>query len=335
MPESSGMPEFLDQVGGLLAFTCAAGLLWVLLMGMIMQRAAARRRRAARGEPPLPGFFAQMSGWFQRMSAGQPVTRAGAEPVASASQAIGVPLPDLSMLTGDLAEPEPPASEPPASPEPLASPAPLAADAPDLPDPVGAIPDTEEEPASAPAPVPDVPDPLPTDAVEVLRVWRDVMDGALVLEIGGQRIRSLVELRNAELERRFQGVLRDLDALVNAPLAPVTARVAKPSVVDEDLAPSKPNSFLRQMSRVAMGRTLPPVEEPVTGRGIAEEIEDLLQARLEPLPEYRDRSVHVRPSLNGVRIEVDNKAYEGIGEVDDPAIHALLLDVVREWENQQ
>ena len=116
-------------------------------------------------------------------------------------------------------------------------------------------------------------------------------------------------------------------------LIPVNAELKDDTSLDFEAVPL--DFILRQMSRVAMGRTLPPVEEPVTGRGIAEEIEDLLQARLETLPEYRDRSVHVRPSLNGVRIEVDNKAYEGIGEVDDPAIHALLLDVVREWENQQ
>lgn len=326
MPDLSGVPEFLDQVSGLLAFTCAAGLAWVLLLGLIVRRGAERRRRAARGEPPQPGLFAQLSGWFRGMSAGQPSARAAAAPGAPAPLAPDVPLPDLSMLTGDLAGPEPLT---PARPAPFPTAVESAPPAPGE-----AALDAVEAPPAAPAPSPDAETPLPADAVEVLRVWRDVTDGALVVEIGGQRVRSLVELRGAELEHRFQGVLRDLDALVNGPLVPASSPVIKPAA-DEDLVPPKPNSFLRQMSRVAMGRTPPSVEEPASARGIAEEIEDLLQARLESLPEYRDRSIHVKPSLNGVRIEVDDRTYEGVGDVDDPAIHALLLDVVREWENKQ
>jgi hypothetical protein len=93
--------------------------------------------------------------------------------------------------------------------------------------------------------------------------------------------------------------------------------------------------MFRQMTRVAMGQnpTTPEASAPLT---IADQIEDLLQARLADLPSFQGRTIHVRPSIEGgVRIEIDDKFYDGIGDVDDPAVRELLGDVVREWESQQ
>ncbi len=67
--------------------------------------------------------------------------------------------------------------------------------------------------------------------------------------------------------------------------------------------------------------------------GIAEEIEDLLQERLRGLAEFAGREIHVRPALSGgVTIEVDGAFYQGVGEVTDEAVRALLMEVVRAWE---
>ena len=63
-PDSSGMTEFLEQISGLLGFTCAAGLIWLVLMALVVQRASERRRRAAQGEPPLPGFHVTALNWL-------------------------------------------------------------------------------------------------------------------------------------------------------------------------------------------------------------------------------------------------------------------------------
>ena len=44
----------------------------------------------------------------------------------------------------------------------------------------------------------------------------------------------------------------------------------------------------------------------------------------------------MQPSLGGlVIIKVDGKFYEGVGEVADDDVRALLQDVVREWEESQ
>ncbi len=50
----------------------------------------------------------------------------------------------------------------------------------------------------------------PPDTVEVMRLWRDVVDGTLVIQIGGQHFRSMPEIREAGQERRFMAILRDL-----------------------------------------------------------------------------------------------------------------------------
>jgi hypothetical protein len=191
----------------------------------------------------------------------------------------------------------------------------------------------------------------PRDSVEVLRVWRDLSDGMLIVEIDGKQFRSLNDLRSAELERRFLNVVRDLNALStpgyradlppsaidpapqNAPAAPPPA--AKEAGADAMSPSLSPGSMFRQMRRVAMGQKPEPVEIKPT-LSIAEQIEELLQARLAELPAHLDRAIHVRPSLHGgVQIEVDGRYYEGIGEVEDDEVRNLLIDIVREWEQSQ
>jgi hypothetical protein len=188
-------------------------------------------------------------------------------------------------------------------------------------------------------------DAEPADSVELLRVWRDLSTGRLIVEIGGQRFGSVAELRGANLERRFQGVMRDLDKLADAPPVPRATR-PRPDVEiegsptasslndDEDLSLS-PGTMFRQMTRAAMGQR-PEVMEAEKPKSIAEEIEALLQKRLTTLSEFRQRSIHVRPAPDGgVQIDVDGTIYDGIGDVDDDDVRALLGEIVSEWEKRQ
>jgi hypothetical protein len=308
LSDSSGTGDFLRQVSGLIALTCAAGVLWLGLMALVLQRAAERKRRAAQGLEPLPSLPVAI---YRRLVGAGGSPGVVATPAAPPPKA-AVPLPDLAMLTGDLgAQP----AAPPAFPEPAEPPA--------RPPSV--------EPAAESVTQPD-PAPLPAqDAVELLRVYRDLADGGLILVIGGQRFRSLTELRDADLERRFQLILRDLEMLAQMETPSASPVGAAPEPPVEDVSAQLP-SFLRQMRRVAIGQTPEPVE-PVQERSIAEEIEDLLQERLRGLPEFAGREIHVRPALHGgVSIEVDGVFYEGVGEVADEAVRALLTEVVRAWE---
>lgn len=310
LSDSSGAGDFLRQVSGLIAITCVAGILWLGLMALVLQRAAERKRRAAQGLEPLPSLPVAL---YRRLIG------SGSAPVSAVAPATpgsrpAVPLPDLAMLTGDIAMQ--PAQTPPlpSADEPARAAAPAEPAAPPV---TGTV--------AAPA------GPSAQDTVEVLRLYRDLADGRLVIVINDRQFRSLDELRSADLERRFQAVLRDLEALVYPErFAASLASESQPAPVEEP--PARPPSMFRQMTRVAMGQTVEPVE-PMPQRSIAEEIEDLLQERLRSLPDFAGREIHVRPALSGgVTIEVDGAFYEGVGEVADEAVRSLLMDVVRSWE---
>jgi hypothetical protein len=182
------------------------------------------------------------------------------------------------------------------------------------------------------------------DAVEVMRVWRDLSDGSLIIEMGNQRYRTVAEIQNQDLTRRFVAVVRELWALVNN--APTRATGQQPAIGDPsagtsrmtrlgllnaepDAPASKPN-VLKQMARTAMGQSAPKQEEPA---GIANAVEDYLQFKLSSTPEFASRSIHIRTSHDhGVRIEVDGHYYDAIGDVIDPDVREFLFAMMREWE---
>jgi hypothetical protein len=351
---SSDFGDFMDQIGGLLVLTCGAGVLWLGLMAIIMQRAAERRRRAEKGLPPLPALhvsvYRAVMKWINPETGSapaptpSPAAMTGARAPAPAAKP-AVPVPDLTMLTSDLPEPDLAAMFPDPEPEEEPPPDDVWEDAGVEQEPVEDDMAAEYPPLAEASPG-TAPGDMPPDSVELLRVWRDLANGALIVEIGGQRFESVEELQRADLERRFLNVMRDLDSMARqspaspsaSPSAPPSARrapAAKDQDPDEGPPSLSPGAMLRQMTRVAMGQAPEPVEE-VPDLSIADQIEAVLQAQLADLPEFDQRDIHVRPSPEGgVRIEVDGQFYDGVGEVDDSDVRDLLADVVREWEANQ
>jgi hypothetical protein len=344
--DSSGVGDFLGQISGLLLVTCAAGVIWIGLMALVMQRATERRRRAQLGLEPLPAFHITAYRWIMNAVSPPAAKQPDAPPRSGPARQEPMPAPDLDMLTGDLPQPDLAAM--------TGHDAPREAPVRVSPSPEPEPPVEEAAPESSPPPEPlyaedaapdQPPQGEPPDSVELLRVWRDLTDGALVVEIGGKRFRSLNELRRVDLERRFLNVVRDLDALSTpprrepSPSSPARDETppARPQPPPEEAQPTSmgPGAMLRQMRRVAMGQTPEPVEQKPE-RSIADQIEDLLQARLADMPSFSGREVHVRPSLSGgVQIEVDGQVYDGVGDVDDDEVRDLLAGVVREWEESQ
>ena len=220
--DSSNMGDFFGQISGLLLLTCGAGIVWMGLMALVFQRAAERRRRAAAGLPPLPGIHVAAYRWLtgQREPA---AVSAGASPAMAsparqrpAARSAPVPAPDLSLLTGDLPQPEFSDLVPDDEPAPAADQRagghrrnPAAGD-----DAMRAEPPRRSRwcPPSRPA------RPSPR-MVELLRVWRDLSDGSLVVEIGGRRFQSLVAQRRPE--RRFLNVARPFDPNGRLPRPPL------------------------------------------------------------------------------------------------------------------
>ncbi len=188
-------------------------------------------------------------------------------------------------------------------------------------------------------------------AVEVMRILRDLADGSLIVEIDGRRYRSLNEIVEPQVGRRFMGnaqALADFAKLGKVrvpeewaqvpaserPAASASQPVARPAPPPPPPPPPAEPAAPRRggLFRRAQAEDEQPVEQPP----IAEQIEELLQYRLTQTPELAHRSIHIRPAIDGgIRIEVDGRTYEGISDVDDEQIRAFLQETVRQWEARQ
>ncbi len=321
--QSSGLSEFLRQISGLLIGTCVAGALWVVLMLLVVQRAKERRRRERLGLEPLPGFWVGLARRARALLA--PTENAADEEEHTSPEAL--PQPDVDALLGPDAPELPPQPEPEPAPAPITNTnAPPAATHQNTP-----TPSTEEPPMPT--------DPVrPQDTVEVLRVFRDISDGTLIVEISGQRFTSLAELRTAALERRFLRVLEEMQRFSKpprqAPPSPAPTTPPPLSEADDELPSLALGSMFRQMRRAAMGQTPPPTEPPPQ-LSIADEIEALLQEKLTALPAFQKRTIHVTASPSGgVLIQVDERFYEGVDEIEEDDVRLLLESVVAEWQKR-
>lgn len=374
-PESSDVTDLASQISGLLLGVCGLGVIWLVLMAMIFRRAATRRERAKHGQEPLPAFYVQFFHWLKKQlePEGSP-GKSAAAPAAAAAPRVRPTAPRVLMPSPDLSDlvslPTPALDElvtrpaaPPARPQPVIEEEVIESDEyeevyPDdavssIVEPAGggyADDDADEgiadEPIEPPAAAQAVA-PVPPDSVELMRVYRDLTDGSLIVEIGGQQFSSLDGLRGADLERRFKSVVNDLGSLAGASARPATrsphpaptpaqrkkSAVLPPDELDTAAVPSmSPSTMLRQMTRVAMGQKPEQIEQtPILS--VADEIEQLLQKRLANMPEFSERDIHVRPSATGgVEIIADGVTYDGVESVSDQAVRDLLGDVVREWE---
>lgn len=220
-----------------------------------------------------------------------------------------------------------------------------------------------ERPDVPPPPVPPAPAAPPGDAIEVFRIYRDLADGALIVEMHGRRYRSIGEITDAQVGRRFLGNVKALAYF---------ARLGDVEVPDEWEAgpPPSPREESSEFSPPEPpGPFVPPPPPPPTspppasqpaesssllgglfGRGaqqaepeesvdvrpMAEQIEELLQHRLTASPGLRQRSIHVRSAADGgVRIEVDGRFYDGVGDVEDEDVRNFIQSIIREWEARQ
>jgi hypothetical protein len=334
---ASDSSNFQAQLIRLVAFICVLFVLWLGVLYLLYRRTIERRRRERKGAPPLPNLFVSSAQRFKGMA------NSPAAPLAA--------MPDLDMLTGDLLPPDPGDMTDDFALPPQPAPD-LAYDAAQLAETFALAPDQGEE--SIPVQPADMEAseamPAPPDSMELLRVWRDLSDGSLIVEIGGQRFASVNELQRAGLDRRFLNVVRDLTNMLRAaqqqsqprpaasPRAAPEESAQRPpeSELPDDVLPSMaPGTMLRQMGRVAMGHKPEPIDE-TPSLSIPDQIEQILQRRLADLPEFGDRSIHVRPSpFGGARIEVDGQFFDGVDEVADEDVRALIQDAVHEWEKSQ
>jgi len=208
----------------------------------------------------------------------------------------------------------------------------------------------------------------PPDAVEVMRIWRDVTDGTLIIQIGGRYFRTLQDIRDAGQERRFMAALRELAAMSRVAPAPEAASLpteaapapeaasapeeqpVAPAPVEEAPAPPPTPSPIEQPATAeeqSLGSFFDNVKRAVQSGGripksalpgllsIPEQIEVVLQARLLEAPDFAGRSIHIKEAAHGgVLIEVDGASYEAVVDITDDAVRAFVQDTIRDWETR-
>jgi hypothetical protein len=321
---SSGTSDFFGAIMPLLITTFMVGVIWVGLMYLIAMRANERRRRKDLGLSPLPFVGKQVLEWIQQQR-GQPVPIPAEPAPVIYAPAPSIPLPDLSALTEDLPLPDMEAllhdPAPPEAPSVLITPPPAGA----VPSEANAAP-TITLAATQSLPKTNVSLPLqaiPDDAVEIMRVLRDVDSGRLLVDMRGQIFGHLEGL-DPKLRQRYENVIVELYQLAGEATFQArfgTAQAAKPAISPKTAKPSASSPLLN-----------PDAEG--TPPGIAGPIEDFLQHRLAVHPEWRGRNLHIHTTPEGgVRIEVDGEFYEAVSDVEDPDIRAFLQQTVADWSN--
>jgi hypothetical protein len=163
------------------------------------------------------------------------------------------------------------------------------------------------------------------ETVEALRLLRDLADGKLIVEIGGRRYRSIADMTDPQVRRRFMGNAQALAEFVQPP-APMSHLPAQPLTGASGQAAQMLTSPPSEIPKVA--------KETRQAKTMADEIEEALQVRLAKLPELSKRSIHILSTPDGgVRVQVDNAYFDGIGDVDDDEIRTLLQNVIHDWES--
>ena len=197
--------------------------------------------------------------------------------------------------------------------------------------------------------------PQTGEVIEVLRLYRDLSSGALIVQIGRQKYYSLDEISEPQVRRRFLGNAEAMaqfaqlkqgdEPLVDWSAMPSTVNQVRPAYPADSrempsmplpapppmpLAPPPPMPAMTPA--VQTGSAKPGAEEP-PAKSIAQEIEELLQYRLALDPVFARRSIHIRPAGGGlIRVQVDNETFDGIGDVKDQDVRAFIQRVVQEWE---
>lgn len=345
--------DFIKQVPlGLLLAPIFFGALYIVVMAVIFRRAAERRRRRAAGELPIPAKQKNIGGNFFTGRLPDKPLQAAAWSVPAGLR--GLPEPDLDALATPMIMPALAEAEASATTEPPVTSM----------DWLATMPSEPQEIAVTTHKLPEPDKNRKTvelgDAVEVMRVWRDLSDGSLIIQMGDQRYRSLAEIGGTDLSRRFVAVVRELWAMVNngagariastlptyeqsgaVPLPEgsaggMKARIGllnQPGEADEVKSRT---GILRQVARTALGQTPTPPTADVRRDGIADAVEEYLQFKLSNTPQFQTRSIHVRPAIDGgVRIEVDGHYYDSVGDVIDADVREFLLNILREWEARQ
>lgn len=172
-------------------------------------------------------------------------------------------------------------------------------------------------------------DAAPPEEPEVLRISR-TKKGSLTVYVQGRPYRHLQEVSDPqvgiEATEAIKAVLEFAKGLL--PAAPPATSQPAPQKSPADKA-----AFLEQLRQAERFSTGKPVRGAPL-RTPAEEINDLIQQRLERWPDLLKEKVRLTTHEDGsLRIHVGLYIYKTVDDVPDPKARALIKDAIREWES--
>lgn len=185
--------------------------------------------------------------------------------------------------------------------------------------------------------------PAPPGERELLRVSRTEKD-ELVILVQGRRRRRLAEITDPQTGRETieairaimtfsEGWLPSIRQQTAPPAPPPEASVDQETFLDQlrqapPPAPEKPPGLLAPLQRQTPSNLLDPLP-------LVDEIDELVQQRLQARPDLAGRNIRLTTGVaGGLRVYVDQQAFDAVGDVSDPQIKALIQDAIREWEGR-
>jgi hypothetical protein len=195
-----------------------------------------------------------------------------------------------------------------------------------------------------------------TEAVEVLTILRDVMDGTLIIQMGDRVYRNVHA--DADFRDRFTKLMNELGQMSRPTAIPADSNPASTAASPEQLAempqtPPPTPVAPKPPQPAATGGAIPGVlpsfkldDQPMgqkRGRklelppipeiNIAGAIESYLQHKLRQSGELPEHSIHIYPAPDGsLRIEVDGQFHEAVSDIDDPVVREYLAQTIQEWQ---
>jgi hypothetical protein len=169
-----------------------------------------------------------------------------------------------------------------------------------------------------PPPPPGEPTHAPEGSVEILRVWRTA-EGQVRLGMDDQALENANAL-SAEQRRRLVKLVIDLRPWLEASSEGIPAREAA-------VQPAAPAA-----KEVKKPEEKPAVPPPVVIKTIVQQIDEVLQAKLEGTP-LKGRDIELTDGpLGAVIVRIGLNKYDGIDAVPEPEVKALIRQAVSDWE---
>lgn len=204
---------------------------------------------------------------------------------------------------------------------------------------------------------------FPANQESILRIWQDVNDGPLNLELDGKTVSTSAEM-NAEQKNRLKQLVVFLYRWIEKPESSTAKRTKPPQ---EPIQPSRPDKNSSQQpspaesnqesSPTTFAETLP--EEPKIRdafrlspfkrksesdtstsepepppQSIAAQIDEILQAKLQNSTLIDQHIKLIELPIRGMIIMVGKQQYETVDEIPDPKIKGLIKSAVEEWNRR-